>query len=56
MKWFIGVIGTIVGVAHIGVLGHLIKPNDNLNRPIIQIPEGKYSSYELNVNKDGYSV
>ena len=51
--WFIGI---SVGVAHIGVLGHLINLSNNIKNPIIQIPNGKYSSYELNVNKDGYTV
>jgi len=51
--WFIGI---SVGVAHIGVLGHLINLSNNIKNPIIQIPNGKYSSYELNVSKDGYTV
>ena len=51
--WFAGV---SIGVAHIGVLGHLLKPTESINHPIIQIPNGKYSSYELDVTKDGYSV
>jgi hypothetical protein len=51
--WFIGI---SVGVAHIGVLGHLINLSNNIKNPIIQIPNGKYASYELNVNKDGYTV
>ena len=51
--WFAGV---SIGVAHIGVLGHLLKPTESINHPVIQIPNGKYSSYELDVTKDGYSV
>ena len=51
--WFVGV---SIGVAHIGVLGHLLKPTESINHPVIQIPNGKYSSYELDVTKDGYSV
>jgi hypothetical protein len=51
--WFAGV---SIGIAHIGVLGHLLKPTESINHPVIQIPNGKYSSYELDVTKDGYSV
>ena len=53
--WFVGV---SIGVAHIGILGHLLKstPSESINRPIIQIPNGDYSSYEMDVTKDGYSV
>ena len=51
--WFVGV---SIGVAYIAVLGHLLKPAESINHPVIQIPNGKYSSYELDVTKDGYSV
>ena len=51
--WFAGV---SIGIAHVGVLGHLLKPTESINHPVIQIPNGKYSSYELDVTKDGYSV
>ena len=53
--WFVGV---SIGAAHIGILGHLLKPtpSESINRPIIQIPNGDYSSYEMDVTKDGYSV
>ena len=47
-------LGTIVGVAHIGILGHLINPKSQY--PVINFPTGDYSSYEVDVNKDGYSV
>ena len=49
-------VGVSFGLLHIGILGHLMKKTDTLSSPIINIPEGKYSSYELNVSKDGYSV
>ena len=49
-------LGTVIGIAHIGVLGHLINASNNIKYPTINLPDGKYSSYEVNVNKDGYSV
>jgi hypothetical protein len=51
--WFLGI---SIGIAHIGVLGHLMKMSNNISNPVINIPSGEYSSYELNVSKDGYSV
>ena len=44
---------SLVGIAHIGALGHL------LNRPqfpVINFPSGDYSSYEVEATKDGYRV
>jgi len=55
-KWFTITIGGIAAIAHIGVLGHLMKATNSIKHPIINIPEGKYSSYEVDVKKDGYSV
>ena len=43
----------VVGIAHIGVLGHL------LNRPqypIINFPQGDYSSYKVEATRDGYKI
>ena len=51
--WFVGI---TIGVAHLGVLGHLIKIGDTVKYPIINIPEGKYSSYNVEVGKDGYKI
>jgi len=48
-------LGTLVGVAHIGVLGHLL----NVTRPqfpVINFPSGDYSSYKVEANKDGYKI
>jgi len=53
-------LGAIVGVAHIGVLGHLIR-HDPLEvsgpqPPVINIPRGQYSSYKIKAGKDGYEI
>ena len=58
MKWFVYVVGTIVGVAHIGVLGHLIKPTESLVQqpPTFNLPKGPYSSYKIEAGKDGYRI
>lgn len=52
-KWIALGVGTLFGVAHIGILGHLIS-RDNL--PVINLPVGDYTSYEVNAGKDGYSI
>ena len=57
MKWFIIAVGGIVGVAHIGILGHLIKPQQSIHSsPTINLPKGPYSSYKIKAGKDGYEI
>jgi len=55
-KIVIGSVGALVAVAHIGILGHLIDATRKPQYPIINIPNGDYSSYKVESNKDGYSV
>jgi hypothetical protein len=54
LKWFALGVGTLVGVAHIGILGYLIKPEPTA--PMINIPKGEYSSYTIKAGKDGYEI
>jgi hypothetical protein len=57
MKWFIYTVGAVVGIAHIGVLGHLIKPEpQQAQPPTINLPRGPYSSYKIKAGKDGYEI
>ena len=48
-------LGTVIGIAHIGVLGHLInhEPLDKQGPsvPTINLPNGPYSSYKIKANK-----
>ena len=53
-KWLTLGVGTLVGVAHIGILGYLIKPEPSA--PMINIPKGEYSSYTIKAGKDGYEI
>jgi hypothetical protein len=49
------VAGVILGVAHIGVLGHLmtaLRPQ----YPVVNFPGGDYSSYEVEATRDGYRI
>ena len=53
-------LGTVIGIAHIGVLGHLInhEPLDKQGPsvPTINLPNGPYSSYKIKANKEGYEI
>jgi|TARA_Y100000015_G_scaffold10950_1_gene10420 hypothetical protein len=53
----IGVL-SIVGIAHIGLLGYVIRrPADTIATvPTINIPRGPYSSYKIKAGKDGYEI
>ena len=59
-KWVALSVGGVIAVAHIGVLGHLMDMNkkyaDRPQYPSINLPTGEYSSYDVNVNRDGYSI
>ena len=53
-KIFIGTLGALFAVSHIGLVGYLMRQPYQV--PTINIPKGDYSSYELNAGPDGYSV
>jgi len=52
-KWFALGVGTFFGVAHIGVVGHLMNRNQV---PIINLPVGDYTAYEVEAYKGGYRI
>ena len=58
LKWTAISVGSIVAIAHIGVLGHLIKRQpDRIQVPTINIPAGTpYSSYKIQAGKEGYTI
>ena len=58
LKWTAVSLGSIVAIAHIGVLGHLIRREpDRIQVPTINIPRGTpYSSYKIEAGKDGYTI
>ena len=56
-KWVVLGVGGVVAVAHIGVLGHLIKKEPPVQSvPTINLPRGPYSSYRIKAGKDGYEI
>ena len=58
LKWTVISLGSIVAIAHIGVLGHLVRREpDRIQVPTINIPRGTpYSSYKIEAGKDGYTI
>ena len=58
LKWTAISVGSIVAIAHIGVLGHLVRREPNrVQVPTINIPRGTpYSSYKIEAGKDGYTI
>ena len=55
-KWTALGVGGVVAVAHIGVLGHIIKATKVPEAPTINFPRGNYSSYKIEADKEGYSI
>ena len=47
--------GVVFGIAHIGVLGHLINAT-RPQYPVINFPGGDYSSYKVEATRDGYKI
>ena len=52
-KWAALTVGTLFGVAHIGILGHLL--NDK-KVPIINLPVGDYTAYTVEARENGYRI
>ena len=58
LKWTAISVGSLIAIAHIGVLGHLVRREpDRIQVPTINIPRGTpYSSYKIEAGKDGYTI
>ena len=57
LKWAGVGLGSLIAIAHIGVLGHLVKRQEvAIQVPTINIPTGDYSSYTIKAGKDGYEI
>jgi len=52
-KWAVLTVGTVFGIAHLGVLGHLLNRQQ---LPIINLPVGDYTAYQVEAGKDGYRI
>ena len=50
-------VGILLGVSHIGLLGYVLRPQEQVHQPpTINIPRGPYSSYKIKAGKDGYEI
>ena len=52
-KWAVLTVGTVFGIAHLGILGHLLNKEQ---LPIINLPVGDYTAYQVDAHKDGYRI
>ena len=52
-KWALLTVGTVFGISHLGVIGHLMN---RTQVPIINLPVGDYTAYEVEAYKDGYRI
>ena len=58
LKWTAISVGSVVAIAHFGLLGYVVRqqPNRIVDVPTINIPHGPYSSYKIEAGKEGYSI
>ena len=57
LKWAGISLGVIVGVAHIGVLGHLIRLTSEPSVPVLPYPEvNNSSSFTIKADEGGYEI
>ena len=59
IKVVAGTIGAVFAVAHIGLLGYIVRkpePPRIPQVPTINIPHGDYSSYTIKAGKEGYEI
>jgi hypothetical protein len=55
-KWVALSVGGVFAVAHIGLLGYVFNTPKVPEYPVINFPQGDYSSYEVEATKDGYKI
>ena len=53
-KLFVIGLGGVIGLSHIGMIGSLMNRKSDL--PSINVPVGPYTSYNAEVNRDGYKI
>ena len=52
-KWIGISLGAVVGISHIGMIG--MRANRS-KMPIVNLPVGPYTSYQVNANEKGYTI
>ena len=57
MKIALLALGAVVGISHIGLLGYVLRPQEQIQQPpTFNLPRGPYSSYKIKAGKDGYEI
>jgi len=57
LKWIsLGLVGSLFGLSHIGMIGLLVSRQQEAPLPTINIPTTDYSTYQAEVTKDGYRI
>ena len=52
-KWIGISLGAVVGISHIGMIGMLANRS---KMPMVNLPVGPYTSYQVNASEEGYSI
>ena len=52
-KWVAIGLGVVFGLSHIGMIGMLSRRN---NLPVVNLPVGPYTSYQVEANEEGYRI
>ena len=52
-KWIGISLGAVVGISHIGMIGMLSRQS---KFPVVNLPVGPYTSYQVNAGKEGYTI
>ena len=52
-KWIAISLGTVVGLSHIGMIGMISRQS---KFPVVNLPVGPYTSYQVNAGKQGYTI
>lgn len=52
-KWIGISLGTLLGVSHIGMIGMISRQQ---KFPVVNLPIGPYTSYQVEANKNGYRI
>ena len=52
-KWIAISLGTVVGLSHLGMIGIISRQQ---KFPVVNLPVGPYTTYQVNAGKDGYSI
>jgi len=53
IKWLVIGLGTVLGISHIGMIGMIANRSQF---PVVNLPVGDYTSYNVQASKEGYRI